>query len=148
MWFRTLSYNVLDIGLVLADGSASFFPSSRGQRLWWFFERSDFILRFTYSRIILVNLLQYTTILGVTNPIFDDFWSNFEQFLFFINVPCFLVDSSDFNWCLIDENCLYKYPCRPRMLIRSPFVCIVARFSLAAQGCWFARNVVCVVFQK
>ena len=37
-------------------------------------QRTDFILRFTYSRIILVNLLQYTTILGVTNPIFANFW--------------------------------------------------------------------------
>ena len=31
--------------------------------------------------LILVNLLQFITILGVTNPIFDNFWSNFEQFL-------------------------------------------------------------------
>ena len=44
--------------------------------------------------LMLVNLLQFITILGVTNPIFDNFWSNFEQFLFFINVPCFLVDTS------------------------------------------------------
>ena len=33
MWFWALSYNAPDIGLVLADGSASFFPSSRGRRI-------------------------------------------------------------------------------------------------------------------
>ena len=53
------------------------------------FERTDFISRFTYSRIILVNLLQYTVILGVTNLIFDNFRLNFEQFLLYLCSPVF-----------------------------------------------------------
>ena len=51
--------------------------------------RTKVLLFFDICKIILVNLLQYTTILGVTNPIFDNFWSNFEQFLLYVCSPFF-----------------------------------------------------------
>ena len=38
--------------------------------------RTDFILQFTDSRIILVNLLQFITILVVNKVIFVNFWLN------------------------------------------------------------------------
>ena len=39
--------------------------------------RTDFILQFTDSRIILVNLLQFITILVAQKIIFVNFWLNF-----------------------------------------------------------------------
>ena len=66
MWLLCDSAHILRTPRYDADGSASFFPSSRGRRIC------------RYSPKII-----------------------------------------DFNWCLIDENCLYKYPCRSRMLMRA-----------------------------
>ena len=41
------------------------------------FLSTDLNLQLTYNYKILFNLLQFTTILVVINPLFDNFWLNF-----------------------------------------------------------------------